>query len=239
LDVKVREVSDWVWLLSVPVCLALTVLEVSLGGVMVQAVLVSVVIAFGLGLILSYSGLVGGADAKALFLLSLAVPIYLDGFPVLGDLLGIPVIAVFCNSILLSMISPLSVFALNITDVLRGKSLFRGVEVSVLGKAVLLFTSRRVSLSKLDGSLHYFPAEALVKENERFKRKPLHFVDAEADIKALIRDLKENVELYRDGVLASPTIPMIVFYTLGLMLLPLGNLILLFLQAIVNLYSAT
>jgi len=204
----------------------LTVIDVIAGWVTLQASIVSIVLSLILGICLVYLGFFGGADAKALLFIALTVPAYPTEFnPLLGDLISIPVLTVFFNSTLLSLICPLTVSALNTADILRGKKLFRGVEVDIFGKFVLFLTARRVDLGKLEEGLFYFPAETVVEEDGKLVRRPLHFVKAEDDTSSLIAALKRNRNLYSDGVLASPTIPFIVFFTFGLALLPLGNLV--------------
>lgn len=87
-------------------------------------------------------------------------------------------------------------------------------------------TARRIEFEKLKRGIGYFPAEKVVVEDGRPVRKPVFFVGAEADTGKMIRALEAYKEFYRDGVLASPTIPMIVFMSLGFALLPIGNLML-------------
>jgi hypothetical protein len=234
-DLRTREVSDLVWLVGYPVSFILTLADVFAGELSVYALAFSLAVSLCIGALAFYLGLMGGADALAFLFIGLALSAYPGGFPLLGDPLELPVFAVFCNSVLLSLVCPLAVFILNVTDMLRGKGLFRGVEVDgVLGKAVLLFTVRRVSLERLTSGLHYFPAERLVEKDSRFVRVPLYFVKAEADVSAITATMEENRQLYSDGALASPTLPMVVFLTFGLALLPIGNIMLLLVRHIIG-----
>jgi Flp pilus assembly protein protease CpaA len=226
-DVNAREVPDKVWLVSFPAGLALTVADVSTGVLDASDVLISSAAASVLGFALFYAGFYGGADSKALLFLAVTVPAYTEDFkPVLKSLVPVPVLTVFCNSVLVSLIYPATVLALNLVDLMKGENPLKDTTFdSILGKIVLLATARRIELEKLKRGPSYFPAEKVVVENGIPLRKPIYFVGAEADRDSLIKAL-EKYEPYRDSVLASPTIPMIVFIALGLALLPIGNLML-------------
>ena len=225
-DLKTREVSNWVWVLAYPTGFALTLVAIPTNALNVETVILSVGTSLVLGFVLLYFGFYGGADAKALIFVALTFPEYPTAFnPLLGDTALPPVLTMFCNSVILSMLYPLTVFALNVKDILKGKTLFEGITASLSEKILLLFTTRKVSLSKLDKSLNYFPAETVVKNDGLLTRKPLHFIKAEADTSSYTVTLKENQELYSDGVLASPTLPFIIFFGLALALLPIGNIV--------------
>lgn len=226
-DLKTREVSNWVWVLAYPTGFALTIAAVATDALNVEPVILSVGISLVLGFVLLYFGFYGGADAKALIFVALTFPAYPTAFkPFLGGTALPPVLTMFCNSVLLSLIYPLTIFTLNAKDVFRGKKMFEGINVTSREKALLLFTAKKVSLDKLDKSLAYFPSEMVVKQDGKLTRKLLHFIKAETDLSPYLANLKENRELYKNGVLATPTMPFIIFFVLALALVPLGNLIL-------------
>jgi len=227
-DVKAREVPDKVWLLGFPAGLILTAIDVSAGVLSVSDLAVSIAVASALGFTLFYAGFYGGADFKALLFLAVAVPAYTEDFkPALKSFVSVPILTVFCNSVLSSLVYPASVLALNLVDLWKGENLLKDVDVNtVLGKIVLLATARRIEFEKLKRNIDYFPAEKVIVEDRRLVRKPVYLVGAEADMDDMIRALEMHKEFYGDGVLASPTIPMIVFIAFGFTLLPLGNLIL-------------
>lgn len=225
-DYRTREVSDLVWIVGCPIGLALSLIGVASGGVSPLELALSAAAAALAGLAVYKLGLVGGADALALLFIGLSLPAYPEGMPVLGDPFKSPFFSVFCNAALLSLACPVSVFILNVADVIRGRDPFKGVRVeNTVDLLVLLFTARRVSLEKLLSGLHYFPAEKPVEDGGGVARVPLRFVSAEADFSEVTSAMASRKELYSDGVLASPTLPMIVFLTLGLLLLPLGNIV--------------
>jgi len=74
-----------------------------------------------------------------------------------------------------------------------------------------LTTARRVRFETLKRSLKCFPAEKIVEEEGKIKRKPLFLVHAETDVNKLVQELEKHGDLFVDGVLASPMIPMITF----------------------------
>ncbi|MEM2612625.1 MAG: prepilin peptidase [Nitrososphaerota archaeon] len=225
-DLRERMVSDAVWLAGVPVAVALDVIGLLFGEIQPAKLLVSISVSACIGAALYHLGLVGGADGIAFAFLGLAVPAYPKGLPLLGDPLALPPLATFFNASLLSLVFPLTIFTMNLADIVRGRNPFRGVEVRGVGDLILiLFTTRRINLEKVLGGLLYFPAERIEVEGRRIIRKPIFFIRAEADISGEVAKIAEHREVYKDGVLASPTIPMIVFLAIGLALSTLGNLV--------------
>ncbi|MDR0461672.1 MAG: prepilin peptidase [Nitrososphaerota archaeon] len=227
LDLRKREASNWVWLFAYPIGCAMTLTDWTLNLIDMQTILVSFLVSLVLGAVLLYVGFYGGADVKALIFVGLTLPT----LPVVfSPVLGVPalplILVVFCNSALLSMVWPLSIFILNLKDSLQGKFLFEGIKLSMREKVLLLFTARHIPLEELEKkSLRYFPAEEVVlQEDGKPTRKLLHFVKAEANVSKYLDNLKEHENLYKKGVFASPTIPSIVFFTLALVTTPLGSL---------------
>ncbi|MDR2719468.1 MAG: prepilin peptidase, partial [Nitrososphaerota archaeon] len=184
-DLKKRKVSNWVWLFAYPIgcIMALTKLAVSLLDV--QAVFVSLGVSMVLGFVLFCSGFYGGADVKALVFMGLTVPTIPHTFNMTLGFSALPVVlAVFCISTILSLIWPLSIFTLNLKDLLIKKvSMFDGIKLTIRQKVLLLFTARYISLTQLE-SLRYFPAETVVlqEKNGEPTRKLLHFVKAETNL---------------------------------------------------------
>ena len=227
LDLRKREVSNWVWLLTYPIGCAMTLTGWALNLLDIQAVLVSFFASIVLGVLLLYVGFYGGADVKALVFVGLTLPT----LPVVfSPVLGVPalplILVVFCNSALLSMVWPLSIFILNLKDSLQGKFLFEGIKLSMREKVLLLFTARRIPLAELEKkTLRYFPAETVVLQEGKSTRKLLHLMKAETNPSKYVNNLKEHKELCKKGVLASPTIPSTIFLTLALTTAPIGPLL--------------
>jgi len=215
-DILNREVPNKVWLISIPLCLILDYVDFSLGHIDLILFLVSPTVGFILGFALFFLGFYGGADAKALILLATATPSYSPNAAFLVTrIFPLPALLAFFCSTLLSSSYPLAVLSLNLIDSLRGKDLLSGIEEKNFFKRLLLYMLvRKVKLEDLRG-FKRFPAEKVVVENGVAKRRPVYNLHAETNVTKLVKELEEHKELLKDGVLASPTIPMIVFLTIG------------------------
>ncbi|MCL1971171.1 MAG: hypothetical protein FWF66_06950 [Candidatus Bathyarchaeota archaeon] len=226
-DFKDRQVSNKVWLLAYPVGIMLVLVQVGFSLLDGGVVLVSVLVGVFLGVVLFWSGYFGGADLKALLFIALTVPMIPAVFNPFPNFLSLPLIlVVFCNSVLLSLVWPLTIFVLNLKDFLfKRPSLFEGINLTIRQKVWLLFTARLVSLDKL-GGLRYFPSETVVFQEGRPTRKLLCFVKAEADLTKYVNVLKENKQIFPNGVFVSFTIPFIVFFTFALVTVPIGAIVL-------------
>jgi len=222
LDVKSRLVPDSVWLISFPPAAAILILSVLRGEVSPAAAAFSLGIMAAISAATYFAGLAGSADAIALMLLGLALPSYPEGLPLLGDPLNQPALAALCNSLISTAPIPLMNLALNLREAAGGRDPLRGISVgSAAERLLLMLSARRVSLDDLKRGLYYFPAERL----EGGVRVPLLLPKAEWDFTDLLSEMEARREIYADGVLAAPTLPMIVFLTIGLALTALGNLI--------------
>ncbi len=101
--------------------------------------------------------------------------------------------------------------------------MFKDIQLTLLQKVRLFFTARQIPLEKLDG-LQHFPAEQIEIQNRQPTRKPLRLMKAETDTTKYLNNLNAHKHLYKKGVLASPTIPTIAFFTTAIAIAPLGNL---------------
>lgn len=222
-DLRTREVSNRLWLVGFPVGGALTALSVALGeiGTFIFVALASMGITIALALALFYLGLVGGADAKAFMYIALSVPLHprmpQGQSPWDLTLILFP-LSVFNNAVILSLSIILLVLTRNLIWVARGRPVLGGVDVrNPFGKVVLFATSYRTSLQSLREKIYLYPAEIPVLLEGKASRKPRYFTDAEEDKADLIPAIEKHAEagLYGDGILATPTIPMILFITVG------------------------
>ena len=221
-DIATREVSDWVWLLGIPVCVLLDSVDLYLGRVDPLSLIVSLGASFLLGYLLCFLGFYGGADGRALVLMAAAMPSYPSTNLLVTHILPLPIFFIFFSSTLFSIIYPLKVFMLNMIDRLRGKRLLHGIkENNPLKRLLLYVTARRVTFETLKEGLKYFPAETVIMEEGEAQRTPIYFLHAETNVEELVEQLEEHRELFRDGVLASPTTPMIVFQTVGFLVVSL------------------
>jgi Flp pilus assembly protein protease CpaA len=225
LDFKTRTVSNWVWVFAYPIGCAITLVNIVFNLVDVGVVLVSFGCSMFLGLGLLCLGFYGGADAKAFIFLGLSLPVVPFAF---SSALGVPalpvVLMVFCTSAILSLIWPSSIFVLNLKDLfVMRKTMFDGISLTIRQRVWLFFTARKVPIEKL-GGLGYFPAEQVVLLEGEPTRVLVHFVKAETNLEKYWDNLLSYDELYRGGVLASPTIPSTCFLWVALVVLFLWSL---------------
>jgi preflagellin peptidase FlaK len=227
-DYKSREVSDTVWLLLAPISFALTFTELVLYE---PSQLIAYGTCFGLtaafSIVLYYSGGFGGADAKALMCLALALPFYPQNL--LTPLAGQPSpisqtffpITVFSNSVLFAALTAVAILLYNLTSRLTSRQpLFEGDhKKESLGKKILvLITGYKVSISKLKEKWHVYPMEDVEEDAEgSFKRK-LVILPREEGRNEIVERLDKAVQTgsMKDKVWATPGLPMLIFVTAGL-----------------------
>ncbi len=220
-DVREREVPDRVWLLSFPTCLVLAFIDAYFGLVEWGGMIVSLFSALLLGLLLFHLGFYGGADVKALLLMAAAIPSYRLGHEsIFNTLFPSSFLMAFFFSTILSVLFPLYVLILNLLSIFRGEDPLRGIQVTdPLRRILLLITARRVSLEELRrGGLKYMVAEEPIEGDGGLLRKPIYCIRIREEDEDMIKKIEEHRSMYKDGVLVSPTIPMIIFLTLGFLL---------------------
>ncbi|MEM3725850.1 MAG: A24 family peptidase C-terminal domain-containing protein [Candidatus Bathyarchaeia archaeon] len=233
-DFKTREVSNTVWLFYAPPAFMLTAIELLLYGNSQKLLLYG--LCFGLtatfAIILFYTGGFGGADAKALICLALALPFYpqelfqpLSGTPSPTSQIFFPM-TVFSNAVLLAAATAIYMLFRNIFWHWRtGKRLFEGYEASFGKKILVLLTGYKVSVDKLRDKWHIYPMEDLAED--MLKRK-LILIPKDEGRDAIVQRLAKAVEEGKidDKVWATPGLPMLIFITAGLILaLVVGDIV--------------
>ena len=217
-DFKKREVSNWVWAILAPSAFALTSLQFFLfAQELLHIYALSFAVTSALSLALFYSGAFGGADAKALMCLSLALPSYPTSFPQTYSGFVSPFfpITVFCNAVLLAA---LSVFYVVVRNYLwkhkTGKRLFEGFEEESVWRKILVFLcGYKVNITQLEKKEHLFPLED-VDENER----KLLFVPKYEDRSEVVGRIQKagREGKLQNEVWATPGLPLLIFVTVGL-----------------------
>lgn len=229
-DLKFREVPDLVWIISAPVGLALSIASLVLSGTnqiseMIVWIMTLIVVS-GLSLALFYSGLWGGADAKAMICLAISMPPRLNiefikpifeqrsqnVFP-----LPIP-ISTLNNSVLAAALLTAAMSLRNLIDLARsGGRIFEGLEkTSLLKKALAFTTGYRVKAEKLrSGKHHYMIMEEFSMEGDgSFKRnlKILRILGANDETKSKIP------EGINGKIWVTPALPFLLFMEAGLII---------------------
>jgi len=228
-DYKIREVNNSVWILFAPPAFALTFIELLLyesSDMLFYGVCFGLTAAFAI--ILFYSGGFGGADAKALMCLALALPFYPKNLftPVSREISPISQmlfpITVFSNSVLLAAATAVYMFLRNILwHKKTGKKLFEEHKNESLGRKILvLITGYKVSVHKLKEKWHLYPMEDVEESIEKgFKRK-LVVIPKDEDRNAIVERLTKAVDAgkIQDMAWATPGLPMLIFITAGLII---------------------
>jgi len=198
---------------------------------MVYGFVSSLVITFVLSLALFYAGAFGGADAKALMCLSLALPYYpTDLFQSAFMVSPLFPMSVFSNAVLLAAFSAFYVLLRNYRWKLRtGKRLFEGFEkVSLCRKILTAVSGYRIEVVELEKNEFLYPLEDIqVAETGENERK-LIVMPKDEERKEIVERILEASRKGRlqSDVWVTPGLPMLVFITAGLILaLVLGDII--------------
>jgi len=225
-DYKTREVSNKVWAILGPLALALTGFQFLVYSSEPLQLIISYVLSFaitsGLAIAIFYAGGFGGADAKALMCIALALPVYPSHLlpQPTGFVSPLFPITIFTNSVLLGALSVFYALFRNLLWKLRNKGgVFEGLETESLGRKILaLFSGYKISVSKLEKGFMY-PLEDVEVNEEGVKRKLLVFPkDEERDdiVARIIGNIgKEKLE---GGVWVTPGLPLLIHITLGLLI---------------------
>lgn len=222
-DWKEREVSNRVWIVLAPLGFLLTLVQYVLFA---QELLVFYVLSFGvtsaLAVVLFYAGAFGGADAKALICLSLALPYYpIYLFP-FSNLYYSPLfpVTVFSNSVLLAALAALYALLQNLLWKLKtGRRLFEGFEEENSGrKLVALLTGYKVNIAKLKRHEYLYPLEDISTSEDNQPSRRLLVIpkdESRRDILERISKAAEAEKISKD-VWVTPGLPMLIFITAGL-----------------------
>ncbi|MEM3565555.1 MAG: A24 family peptidase C-terminal domain-containing protein [Candidatus Bathyarchaeia archaeon] len=229
-DYKTREVSNNVWILYAPPAFALTFAELFLydfSMFLFYGLCFALTSAFAI--ILFYAGGFGGADAKALMCLALALPFYPSELlkPLMGETspimnLFFPV-TVFSNSVILAAITAIYLLFHNILWRLKtGSALFEGEQRKApIGKKLLVLTTGyKVHIKKLKEKWHIYPLEDVENTKEGGIKRKLLVLPKDEEREAIVKRLENAVEAGKipEKVWATPGLPMLIFMTFGLVL---------------------
>jgi preflagellin peptidase FlaK len=240
-DLRTREVSNKVWVVMAPLALTLTLFQFAVFSPQsLPLYAISFAITAVLSYILFYFGAFGGADAKALMCLALALPVYPNDLLKFYVPLVSPIfpLTVFSNAVLLAALSVVYAVLRNVFWRLRaGRRLFEGFEnESVWRKGLVFLTGYKVKVAELEKG-HMYPLEDVnAEETGETERKLLVLPKDEERETIVVRILnaKQEGKLPND-VWATLGLPLLVFITLGLIVsLVIGDLIWLLLSLILR-----
>jgi preflagellin peptidase FlaK len=188
-------------------------------------------ISFGLtaafSIILFYAGGFGGADAKAMMCLALALPFYPvklftpiseENSPILRALFPI---TVFTNSVLFAAATAIYILFRNIFWGLKtGKKLFEEDQEkeSIAKKILILLTGYKMPLERVKEKWHLYPLEDAEENPEKKFTRKLVVMPRDETRNAIVERLEKAVKAgaIQDEVLATPGLPMLIFVTAGL-----------------------
>jgi len=230
-DYRKREVPNGVWMLLAPSGLILTLAQIFIAS---QGSLITLALSFftvtGIALVLFYLGVFGGADAKALICLSLILPFPPASLrPPLGVISPLFPLSIFDNAILASALTTVGILAYNLTwSAKAGEKLFEGLEgESSWKKFLALVTGYKVELTEFREKPHLIPLERLTEEeNGRITRHLRVFINVNEE-ETGTENLDRFCEKLNGKIWATPSLPFIIFITVGLLLtLFLGDAIL-------------
>jgi preflagellin peptidase FlaK len=238
-DWKKREVSNKVWVVLAPLAFALTAIEyVFFLPELLFYFALSFSITSILSIVLFYAGAFGGADAKALICLALALPNYpIHILPTTSFLSPIFPLTVFSNGVLLAAFSVFYAAIRNYAWKLRtGAKLFAGFEnESIWRKILVLLTGYKIDSAILEKNAYVYPLEDIViTETGENERRLLSFPKDESREAIVARILSAWREgKLQNGVWVTPGLPLLIFITAGLVIaLLFGDIIWMLLQFI-------
>lgn len=221
-----------VWAIFAPSALALTYTQLFMfAPQLLYIYALSFAITSALSVALFYAGAFGGADAKALICISLALPtypVYLPQ-PKFGFVIPLFPIATFCNAILLAAFS---VFYALIRNCLwkhrTGRRLFEGFERESRWRKILtLLCGYKARVADLEKVGHLYPLEDIrMVEGESQRKLIIMPKDEERGrIVERILEAKRQGKLQNE-VWVSPGLPLVIFITAGLIIaLTVGDLV--------------
>ncbi len=248
-DFKTREVSNNVWIVFAPIAFLLTFAQFlffpPIGDAFQSMIYYGsfFVITSVFSIALFYVGAFGGADAKALMCIALAIPepslteplsdfvssVSSLTIPLSGFVSPIFPVTVFSNGVIIAALSVFYALLRNLIWRQRtGQRLFEGYESESFGrKALTLLCGYKVSVEDLKRSFSYPLEDLKTTQKGEIKRHLLLFPKDEDRDEIVERLVKaERRGKVQNMVWATPGLPMLIFITLGLILaLTVGDIV--------------
>jgi preflagellin peptidase FlaK len=227
-DYKTREVTNTVWILFAPLAFTATFLELLFYApplLYLYGLCFALTSAFTI--LLFYLGGFGGADAKALMCLALALPFYPEKLlkPLSGEISIISQnflpFTVFSNSVIIAAATSIYLLIHNIIwHKKTGTALFEDTHKNEAfwRKILVLITGYKVQIRKLKEKWHFYPLEDLEEKSENELRRKLIVVPNDEEREVILERLTKAIEngKIKDMIWTSPGLPMLIFITAGL-----------------------
>lgn len=227
-DLKAREVENYVWVAFAPIAAVLTITQFVVYPPLINVIqsllyyAISFAVTSTFSIVLFYAGAFGGADAKALMCIALAIPLppHLVE-PLSGFVSPIFPITVFSNGVILAAFSVFYSLLRNLWWTYRRESrLFECYENGSLGRKLLVVLSGyKVTFAKLKASFLYPLEDLTFEEDGSVKKWLLIFPRDESREEILDRmNRAESEGKLHSMIWATPGLPMLVFITAGFIL---------------------
>lgn len=231
-DILKREVEDYSWIFLFVEGLVTSVLYIIFSeNVSHDALIVGVnfLLALSIGLFLYYTGIMGGADAKALMVLGLNTP--KTPFPLPINQLIIyeflpQIFNVFFNWLLIMVIVyPVPILLYNLFNKLRGERLFDEVEGGFGSKLLMLISGYKVPVEKAKNRVDILYSEVYDEEIGKWYLKHFMKVEEVEEEEKFKKEIEENIKnTNKKKIWVKILPPGIVFLALGYILTMLiGN----------------
>ncbi|MEM0444935.1 MAG: prepilin peptidase [Nitrososphaerota archaeon] len=197
-DLKMRLVDDWLWLTCASITTPITAFLVVISVLDPIQTLASIVITASISVLFYFLGLYGGADAKGLIVISLSAPLTMAGM----RYHPFTPITVLLNGLILALSIPAAMSLINIYRLtVRGENLFRDFKKEkAYRKLLALFLGTPISDTK---RRRFWASMEEDQDGKRFKFSP---------------GIEDFWRPIRAGGWATPSIPLLVFISGGLVL---------------------
>lgn len=208
LDMKKREIDDWVWIVSIVIGFPTMLYDqlIIQEAINIHLVVVSIILTIALAVGFYKAGLYGGADAKALITISLVLPLMFNGVRIHPFL----PISTLLNGLISSLSIPLVMLPLNLYRLLiRKENIFEGIDENPIRKTIALFLGTKIK--NPEKHKYWGPMEVQTRDGKRkFNFSP---------------SFESFWSPLSSGEWATPSIPLVVFITAGFIIdLTIGDI---------------
>ncbi len=167
LDIRDRLVPNKVWLIQgILGLLVLIWYSVDLSFIQIIYIVINIIIGFLFGFVSFITGAMGGADAKAIIVLSISSPFYfIKLFPWKTVTLIPPIFFIVINMGITLLIFALLMLLYNLYSIKKMGPLFQGTSGGILSKINVLISAYRIDQINMDNMKHKDPVEEYSEEN--------------------------------------------------------------------------